>query len=73
MTRKLTALVIGNAAYEVVVELKNPANDAEDIGRQLEASGFTVISKTDCSNAEMERALRIPFGRGGRVRAHTRT
>lgn len=58
MTRKLTALVIGNAAYEKVGELKNPKNDAEDIGGQLEISGFNVIQKTDCSHADMDRALK---------------
>ncbi|MBS0316965.1 MAG: caspase family protein [Proteobacteria bacterium] len=58
MSRRLSALVIGNAAYETVAELKNPANDAEDVGQQLEASGFSVIQKTDCDHADMDRALR---------------
>lgn len=58
MSRRLSALVIGNAAYETVAELKNPANDAEDVAAQLEASGFSVIQKTDCSHADMDRSLR---------------
>lgn len=58
MKRRLAALVIGNAAYQAVTELKNPANDAEDVGRQLEASGFTVVRKTDCTHVAMDRALR---------------
>jgi len=58
MTRRLTALVIGNAAYQAVSVLKNPTNDAEDVGRQLEANGFHVIRETDCSYAEMDRALK---------------
>ncbi len=58
MSRRLSALVIGNAAYETVAELKNPANDAEDVAEQLEASGFSVIQEADCNHAEMDRALR---------------
>ena len=57
MSRRLSALVIGNAAYETVAELKNPANDAEDVAEQLEASGFSVIQEADCNHAEMDRAL----------------
>lgn len=58
MTRRMTALVIGNAAYENVDELRNPANDAQDIGRALEDNGFSVIQETDCRNADMDRALK---------------
>ena len=58
MSRRLSALVIGNAAYVTVAELKNPANDAEDVAEQLEASGFSVIQEADCNHAEMDRALR---------------
>lgn len=53
MSRRLTALVIGNAAYK-----ENPANDAEDIAAKLEACGFSVIKARDCSVAEMDRALK---------------
>ena len=49
MTRRLTALVIGNLAYEDAGELKSPANDAEDIAVKLETCGFTVIKRTSCS------------------------
>lgn len=58
MARCMTALVIGNAAYKNVDVLRNPANDAHDISRSLEGNGFTVIQETDCSNAEMDRALK---------------
>lgn len=47
MSRRLNALVVGNAAYEAVDALKNPVNDAEDIGAKLEASGFAVIRLLD--------------------------
>lgn len=58
MSRRLTALVIGNGAYEDAGELENPSNDADDMTTQLEACGFTVIKRTDCSKLEMDRALR---------------
>ena len=58
MSRRLNALVIGNAAYKAVDALKNPANDAEDVGRKLEACGFTVIRSIDSDHAEMDRALK---------------
>ncbi|MDT8840359.1 caspase family protein [Paraburkholderia fungorum] len=58
MSRRLTALVIGNAAYDGAGKLKNPAHDAADIALQLEVCGFTVIKKTDCSNRGMDQALR---------------
>ncbi len=58
MTRRLNALVIGNAAYEDVDALKNPVNDAEDVGRKLETCGFSVIQEMDSSHADMDRALK---------------
>jgi hypothetical protein len=58
MSRRLNALVIGNAAYEAVDELKNPVNDAEDMARKLESCGFTVIRSIDSDHAAMDRALK---------------
>ena len=58
MSRRLNALVIGNAAYEAVEELKNPVNDAEDVGAMLETCGFTVIRSLDSDHADMDRALK---------------
>lgn len=58
MSRRLNALVIGNAAYEAVDELKNPVNDAEDVAGKLEVCGFTVIEETDSRFADMDRALK---------------
>ena len=61
------ALVIGNSAYKTK-PLKNPANDARDMGRTLERLGFEVQLKTDVSQRDMEEAIRL-FGerlkRGG--------
>lgn len=58
MSRRLNALVIGNAAYEAVDELKNPVNDAQDVAGKLETCGFTVIRETDSRHVDMDRALK---------------
>jgi uncharacterized caspase-like protein len=58
MSRRLNALVIGNAAYEAVDALKNPVNDAEDVGAKLETCGFTVIRSLDSDHADMDQALK---------------
>jgi hypothetical protein len=59
MSRRLSALVIGNAAYEAVDELKNPVNDAEDVGAKLETCGFSVIYSLDSEHAAMDRVLKF--------------
>lgn len=56
--RRLSALVIGNAAYISGGKLSNPTNDAEDIALQLESSGFSVIKELNCTFAEMDKALK---------------
>jgi uncharacterized caspase-like protein len=58
MSRRLTALVIGNADYVDAGKLKNPGNDATDIAAKLGECGFTVATHLDCSRLEMERALK---------------
>lgn len=58
MSRRLAALVIGNADYVDAGELKNPVNDATDISAKLEECGFTVATKLNCSYHEMDRALK---------------
>src|SRR5258707_398340 len=58
MAKRLTALVIGNAAYTRITKLGNSVNDADDIGAKLAAHGFTVIKKTDCTHKEMDLALK---------------
>ena len=54
---KRVALVIGNSAYPTA-PLKNPVNDAEDITKALQASGFDVIEKKDLDQNGMKRAIR---------------
>jgi hypothetical protein len=59
------ALVIGNGAYKDA-PLPNPVNDAADMARALEASGFTVIKRENASLKEMHLALREFGDRLGR-------
>jgi hypothetical protein len=58
MDRKLTALVIGNAGYPSGAKLKNPKNDAVDLSERLGRCGFSVIKEIDCTNKEMDLALK---------------
>ncbi len=51
------ALVIGNAAYKDA-PLANPVNDATDIARALEQSGFKVILRRNVGPREMRQAIR---------------
>jgi len=61
------ALVIGNSAYSQK-PLKNPSNDARDVGKALERLGFDVQLKTDVSLRAMEDSIRdfgVKLKRGG--------
>ena len=62
---KRLALVIGNATYRDA-PLGNPINDATDMAKALEASGFTVIRRDNASLREMHLALREFGDRLGR-------
>ena len=53
------ALVIGNADYESLPVLRNPARDAEAVANQLSHLGFTAYLTQDVSRTEMERAFSI--------------
>ena len=59
------ALVIGNSAYKDA-PLPNPVNDAADMAKALEASGFTVMKRENASLREMHLALREFGDRLGR-------
>ena len=54
---KRIALMIGNGDYTAVGNLDNPVNDATDIGKALEAVGFTVQYKFDLGREDIVRAL----------------
>lgn len=55
--RKLTALVVGVSNYPAPFNLKNAANDANDISASLETLGFTVLKLIDPSNEALDRGL----------------
>jgi hypothetical protein len=58
---KLTALVIGNAAYTGIPQLANPVNDAEDMSVKLVALGFEVQALLNATIENMRNAL-VEFG-----------
>ncbi len=55
---KRVALVIGNADYEHVSTLSNPANDAADLARKLTGIGFEVTTGLDLDYTGMRLAVR---------------
>ncbi len=55
--QKRIALVIGNNEYKED-RLRNPAHDAEDIGKVLRELGFTVQTKINANPQEMEEAVK---------------
>jgi uncharacterized protein len=52
------ALVLGNAKYQNVPALDNPANDALDFAQALKNVGFDVIEQSDASRDAMAKAVR---------------
>lgn len=64
--QKRVALVIGNGAYTTnVPPLKNPANDAQLMSKELKALGFEVIERTNITRDEMKEAV---YNFGDRLR-----
>src|SRR4051812_12241563 len=51
------ALVIGNAAYSDVPELRNPRNDAEDVAKALTGLGFEVTTGRDLTGLQLTRMV----------------
>ncbi|WP_244547646.1 caspase family protein [Bradyrhizobium sp. OK095] len=59
LAAKRVALVIGNSAYQNVVKLTNPSNDAEVMAATLKGAGFDLVElKRDLKVVELRRALR---------------
>lgn len=59
LAEKRVALVIGNSAYQNVVPLVNPSNDAKAIAATLTKAGFdSVDERLNLSGIETKRALR---------------
>jgi len=59
------ALVIGNSNYESS-PLKNPVNDATDMGSMLKSMGFEVIRELNANQKQMENAIRTFQGKLGK-------
>jgi uncharacterized caspase-like protein len=56
---KRVALVVGNAAYQTIAPLKNPAEDARAMAQMFRDAGFDSVDlKIDVGNAEFRRAVR---------------
>ena len=51
------ALVVGNAGYRSVPELRNSRNDADDVSRKLKQVGFEVVDGRDLDRQGMQAAL----------------
>ena len=54
---KRVALIIGNGAYKDA-PLKNPTNDAQDMGTKLKSLGFSVTVLTNLDRKRMNDAIR---------------
>src|SRR5258707_10435077 len=55
---KRVALVIGNSAYQNVVPLANPVNDAAVMAATLKTAGFEIVDyRRDLSGIETRRAF----------------
>ena len=56
---KRVALVIGNSAYQNVIKLANPVNDANAMTETLKTANFDIVdARRDLKATEMRRALR---------------
>jgi uncharacterized caspase-like protein len=51
------ALVIGQSAYQNVVQLPNTANDAAQMSKLLSQAGFSVMTANDLSQIAMRQAI----------------
>lgn len=59
MAAKRVALIIGNSAYEKVVQLPNPSRDAAAMGKLMRQAGFDSVEvKNDLGITALRRALR---------------
>jgi hypothetical protein len=58
LKRSMAALVIGNADYPNGSDLKNPVNDAADLGAKLKGYGFDVTVAVECTAKEMDKHLK---------------
>ncbi|TAV87887.1 caspase family protein [Rhizobium leguminosarum] len=54
----MAALVVGNANYINGGALRNPVNDAVDVGEKLKSYGFTAIVVKDATHKDMDKKLK---------------
>jgi hypothetical protein len=54
----MAALVIGNSDYPDDKDLRNPVNDATDLGAKLKSYGFDVTVALNCSAKDMDKHLK---------------
>mgnify|MGYP002401467533 CR=1 FL=1 len=59
-TRRV-ALVIGNARYDTLPALKNPANEVEEVTTTLRRAGFDVIAGVDQDRLALEESIKRFF------------
>ena len=57
------AMVVGNDNYTSVTKLRNARNDANSLGRELEAAGFTVTRVLDATRDSLNDQLDGFLGR----------
>lgn len=62
INQKRYALVIGNGDYVGTSPLKNPVNDARDVGEELKNLGFDVMVFTNVTQNDMKEHMRT-FGK----------
>jgi hypothetical protein len=56
---KRVALVVGNAAYQMVPQLPNPSRDASAVAKMFREAGFdTVETQLNVGNLDFKRAIR---------------
>lgn len=65
MSRRLTALVVGNENYADAGKLKNPGNDATDIAAKLTECGFTVATHRTARTGKWIRRSTLLFSWSG--------
>ncbi len=56
--QRRVALVVGNSDYAHAPKLRNPVNDAFDVGSALQKMGFDVVRVTNAGKKQFQYALR---------------
>jgi Caspase domain len=59
MAAQRLAMVVGNDAYQQATKLRNARNDAQAVGKELEAAGFAVTRVYDATRATFNDQLDV--------------